>query len=53
MIGSFRFEGGAQKTLEPMNLFASGHLSKSRKSRLPHNPSDKDGGRAPTTGRNQ
>jgi hypothetical protein len=29
MIGSFRFEGGAQKTLERMNLFVASHLSKS------------------------
>jgi hypothetical protein len=31
MIGSFRFEGGAQKTLEPSNLFAMGAALKSGK----------------------
>src|ERR1700722_17308696 len=33
MIWSFRFEGGAQKTLERLNLFASGRSLKSRRIR--------------------
>jgi hypothetical protein len=38
MIGSFRFEGGAQKTLEQGNLFASGQLSKSTRRDGPFYP---------------
>jgi hypothetical protein len=38
MIGSLRLKAAAQKTLEGTNLFASGHLSKSRKARASLSP---------------